>query len=694
MRAFNLKRIPLVFILCFLAASLAATADAAQIKQLSIKDNLVELEVEGAFTYTIYNPDPYRLVLEMPDVTAGPLEGRHASKAAGITELQISQNAHTARLEVLLESPAEAKPAFVGNKFLLSFQPPQSAEEQTEEIAAEEQAEAEEAPEPAQEEKEPAAELPQATSVTGIGFEQQNDATNLVIKGDGELKANVFSLPARIVVDIPAVKLKSGMPKKMVPPVKAIRSGAYPDKLRLVVDLKGDVPYEVISKADTLTLSLPAGVVAAQPQKEAAEPPAVALQKEKAPEAPEAPAAPPKSQKISLDFQKADIVPIFMLLGEVSGYNVVVHPTVSGNITLKLKDVPWEQALDIVLDTFSLGKMVEGNIMKIAPLSQFATWRQEKERLKEAEERTEDLTQDVIKLNYATAADIATAVSDAKLLSPRGNITKDTRMNTLIVKDIPSSIGKIKDLVKIMDGSKQQVMIEAQIVTVSNKYTQNLGIRWGGSVNIDQVNAEVFDFSINTPVVSAGPTAGEADSPVSAAALSVGTANAVSLKLSLEALETVGKSKSIANPRVLTMDNEQATIESGKSIPVQTTTAEGTTTQYVSANLNLKVKPRITPDGYVQLEVTAANDELGGATAQGSVIDRKNVQTKAIVKDGETLVLGGVFQNQEDTTDIGIPLLSRIPIFGWLFKTRTVTGPNPSELLILITPKIIKENQT
>ncbi len=677
-----------IFIFILITALFAAgsVAQAAELKGLNIKSDSIEFQIDGNFTYTIYSPDPYKVDLDLPGVTPGKFAGRTEPSVKGLSEMNISGQNGSTHIELLLETPSLVKPRYEGNLFVLAISPedgnagivnaPAEAKPATAPAAA--KAKPDDAPAP----------LANATEVTDIGFEQTRNAVNLVIKGNGKLRPNVFSLPDRIVVDLPKVSLKAAMPKEVVSPVKGIRSGIYPDKVRLVIDVKKDTPYEMYSRDSSIAISM---TLAARPAEKKAAPAPTAGTAKAGARKPQSAGGPPYTdQRISLDFQNADIVPIFMLLGEVSGYNMVVSPSVAGTITLKLKNVPWEQALNLLLETFNLGKKVEGNIMRIAPLSQFDQWKKEEERLKQTEERTEPLVQEVIKLNYAKAADITTAINSGKLLSARGNITTDPRMNTMIVQDTASSIQKIKDLVKIMDVAKPQVMIEAQIVEVSSTYAQSLGINWAATQNINQANGSKLDFSVNTPVLQAGTGQAGSTSPGGVAAITLGKANALQLQLSLNALESISKARKISDPRVLTLDGESASIQQGTSIPVQTTTASGTSTQFVNANLNLSVTPMITPGGYVQMKVTAANDSLGALTPQGYSIERKNVDTQAIVKDGETLVLGGIYVTQENTAEQGIPILSKIPGLGWLFKTRTVSGPNPSELLILITPKIIK----
>ncbi|MDA8388323.1 MAG: type IV pilus secretin PilQ [Nitrospiraceae bacterium] len=587
----------LLLLVFFLAAGLAAVKPAfaknPTIKNLEVKDGLVQIEIDGAFTYTVYNPDPFNVTIDLPGVSAGAFAGRIGSpKAKGITSVNVIDGHEGAKVKVLLDSPASVKPS---------------------------------------------------------------------------VKAGIF----RLAIESAAPEAQ---PAQASAPAPSAKSAPAPDA----------------------TVSQPSG----GPVPGLTNGPAAAVQPGGA-----GPVPHPR-QRISLDFENAQIVPIFMLLGQVGGYNVVVHPSVRGTITLKLKDVPWEQALDILLNTFGLGKRISGNVMTIAPLSQFVKWDREKQQLQEATQTSQELSQAVIKLNYAAASDAAGYISSAKLLSPRGNITTDNRMNMLIIKDIPSQIAKIGKLISIIDVPKPQVMIEAQIVEVSSDYTQNLGIRWGGTASFADAgtaNPQKFDFSVNSPVLNAGPTipggtnfgassSTSSSTPAGVGLFTLGTANSISLNLSLEALEEIDKSKTIANPKVLTLDNESATIMSGQSIPVQTTTAAGTTTQFVNANLNLTVTPRITPDGYVLLKVNAANDTLGTLTPQGYAIDKKNVTTQALVKNGETLVLGGIFKSTKNTSESGIPILSKIPILGWLFKTRQISGPNRDELLILITPRIVKSS--
>ncbi len=731
MRAAKLKNTTVLFFIAALLLVLgpfpsvnSCRAESATIKKIEVKNNLLRIGIDGPFTYTMYNTDPYKIIVEFPGVSAGDYTGQMNPKVKGITSVRVAGGSKGAQIHILLDSPASVKPRLEAGVFELAIQSSGAQPSQKSAAASKEAAGANHQAGPSaaisnaastgakavlnEDKQAKAIQKPvaatdvKATDITSMKFERKSGSVDLVIKGNGTLKPHIFSLRNRIVIDFYGIMKTPPKPAEVLLPVRAIRSGSYPGKLRLVIDIRKNTQYQAMAVGNTLTIVMP---VRGKKVPEITTVTSVPATQEKASGTGKISSSsgptPNPGQKISLDFENAQIVPIFMLLGQVGGYNVVVSPNVQGTITLKLKDVPWEQALDILMNTFSLGKKMEGNVMTIAPLSQFAAWSRAEEQLKKATQSAESTVQEVIKLNYASAADVTGDISSAKLLSPRGNITTDTRTNTLIIKDIPSQIDKIKNLIRIIDIAKPQVMIEAQIVEVDSSYTQTLGVRWGGTQNIGNVSGQTvpfgqpgfqqsFNFSANTPVATAGATAGTATSPIGAANFTLGTANAMSLQLSLEALETVNHARSLANPRVLTIDNESASIQQGTSIPVQTTTAAGTTTQFVNANLNLTVTPRITPNGFVQLKVTAANDSLGQLTPQGYAINRKNVDTQALVKNGDTLVIGGIYTTNENTSVSGVPFLDKIPLLGNLFKTRTVNGPNPSELLILITPRIVK----
>jgi type IV pilus assembly protein PilQ len=671
------RAISIILLFTSLALTGCATSQARQeaagpvITAVNITDNAVELTIKGEYaptSYTVYKPaDPYVVVVDLPGMGTEGIGEKMVSDKAGITEVRVvktSEPALSTRVEILMSSPSEVEPEYTAGSLLLRVKEEAPAEGP--------------GPMMKQAETEAAEELPPATEIQEVGFDYMKGSVRLIIKGNGSMKPEVFNIDGKVILDLPGVAMKAAMPEAVLAPVKAVRQGVHDGAVRLVVDLKEQVEYTVTAEADRVVVSFPAeGVPVIEKAETAGEAPAGGMGKGKK----------YTGKLISLDFQDADIVPIFRFIGDVAGYNVVVHPSVSGRITLKLLNVPWDQALEIILQTFKLAKAVEGNIMTIAPTEVFAQWKEEEVKMKAAEVKAADLRQEIIRINYADANDVQSAIKGAKVVSPRGNITIDKRMNTLIVNDTEENIGQIEDLVAIMDVPKPQVMIEAKIVEVDNTYTRTLGIRWGGSGNdtVGRTDDVAGNVSVNTPVTRFGP-----DENGAGVELLLGSiTDSVQVDLSLEALETIGKSRKLANPRVLTIDGETANIQQGSSIPVQTTTAEGTQTEFVNANLNLQVTPRIAPDGFIQLKVVAANDSPGDVTPGGIAINRKNVSTQAIVKDGETLVIGGIYTDQDSKTESGVPMLHRIPLLGWLFKTRTDLKPQ-NELLILITPRIVK----
>lgn len=740
-----MKRKLVIFNICFLSAFLifvtgcATTkgkkageeSQVAVITGVEISDNKINITGDRPFTYTIYkSSDPYKVIVELPDVSLGSFTGKIKSDMAGITEINPYQtdNPMSARMEILLSSPADVESEYVNNSLSINIKG--EPEVKIAEIALERQNTKEDIPEIKIQEEKPEVsdvpsaieqkvmasaaetkkeetitpkprlkslpkEFPPATEIVKVSVDKEPGVVKVVIKGNGSLNPNVFRLDNRAILDIPKVELKASMPSAVPDPIKNIRSGKHKDKTRLVLDLKEGTNFDVAAIEDSVIVSFRV------PEEE--KPLAKKTEKTKEPETKVAVVPPPDKQvtgkyagqRISLDFQNADIVPIFRLLADISGYNFVIDPAVRGNITMKLMNVPWDQALDIILQTFSLGKSIDGNIIWIAPVATFAKMAKEKTEAKDVEEKAEDLMQEIIRINYATASEINTAITQGKLLSTRGSISTDTRMNTLIIKDTQKSIEKIKDLVKIMDVAKPQVMIEARIVSVSSDYSESLGIRWGGTfegAGTQNLGDEVRGgFSVNTPVALAGPTTTNRGGVLG---MTIGSASNVQVRLSLSALETIGKAKTLSNPKILTLDNESATIQQGQSFFVPTISDEGTKAEEKTATLSLTVKPKITPEGYVQLDVTASDDSLrGGVGGIAAVIDKKSLTTKALVKNGETLVLGGIYTTSMTETEEGVPLLSKIPILGWLFKTRTLTGPNVRELLIFITPTIVEQQR-
>jgi type IV pilus assembly protein PilQ len=727
-----------------------STADSpAVVTDITVQGDTLAISCSRNFTYTIYSSnDPYKMTINIPDMQLGNFRNKMDFDNAKITEIipqQVESPHPSVKLELTLQTPSSAVPQYKNNTLTLlmrSDPPVAPGETKTEksdvhELPADTAAQSpdasvekdDSATQDAEDGKNAAADNPQqatsaeaqmgeaapmqqATEITGISLERADGAVEVVISGNGSMTPNVFPLDQRIVVDIPSVLLKASVPESVIQPLKGIRAGKHNDKVRLVLDLGEKTHYDVSSKGSSVVIALQSEgspqappAASASPQAASAQPGVEGTSSREAAVTGAEPATKAitsvpeddmtagkyTGKKISLDFQDAEIGPIFRLLADVNGYNLVLDPSVRGKITIKLMNVPWDQALDIILNTFNLSKSVEGNILWIAPTGVFSKILDDKAKEKEAAEKAEPLTQEIIRVNYATAGDVSGAITQGKLLSPRGSITIDARMNTLIIKDTAQSIAKVKDLVKIMDVSKPQVMIEAKLVQVSTDYTETLGVQWGGlfSTKLNDTHSLGGDFSVNTPTISAGPTT---TNPGGAINMTIGHANSVNVNLSLSALETISKAKTLSNPKILTMDNEAATIQQGTTFFIPTVSQAGTQTQSQTATLSLTVTPKITPDGYVQLKVVTTNNTLQPGTAgANAVVDTQSLTTQALVKNGETLVLGGIYKRDESVADSQVPLLGRIPGLGWLFRERSTLGPKVTELMIFITPTILSQ---
>lgn len=693
----------------------------AVITDITIEDANVAIKSNKAFIYTVYTgSDPYKVTIEIPGMTLGKFSDKIVSDKSGITEIipqQINKPNAVAMIDIMLQSPSEVTPSYNDNTLALSIkkeepvaeQPAVSAEfkevESNEAEPKDIQSQSQAAPLLAVNEKLPhvikAAEeniqpASKATEVSGVEIKKTADAVKVLITGNGTMIPNVFPVNERIVIDIPEVSLNTTLPDSGIAPLKGIRAGKHKGKLRLVLDLKQKTNFDVHAIGNSIEISLLATETLVSQAHDNSEKTVPAVTASDVPTKPVQPAQEPEKliegeysgKKISLDFQDADIRPIFRLLADVGGYNLVLDPSVKGNITIKLLNVPWDQAIDIILNTFSLSKSIEGNILWIAPTNVLSRMAEDKLKAKDIGEKSEELIQEIIRVNYASASDISSAVTSGKLLTPRGNIAIDSRMNTLILKDTQKSIDKIKELVSIMDVPKPQVMIEAKIVEVSTNYSEALGIKWGGSFNVPSYpNTLGGNFSVNTPTIPAGPST---FNPGGALNFTVGNASNIMVNMSLSALESIGKSKTLSNPRILTMDKEAANIQQGRSFFVQTVSTQGSTqTEEKKATLSLDVTPQITPDGYIQLKVVASDDSIESGSGNNTIVNTKKLSTNALIKSGETLVLGGIYTTGTSEIEDGVPLLSKMPGLGWLFKTKTVTGPNTKEMLIFLTPTIV-----
>jgi len=392
-----------------------------------------------------------------------------------------------------------------------------------------------------------------------------------------------------------------------------------------------------------------------------------------------------KGRRVTLEFSDADVRKIFQLIAEVSNLNFLIADDVTGTISIKLVNVPWDQALDVILDAKGLGMQREGNIVQIKPKAKIQSQADEDLAAKKAAERGMELRTAVFEVNYASTADVASQF--AALKSDRGTITKDDRTSRVIVKDIQTAIDEMRVLLKTLDAPEKQVMIEARIVEATSTFTRDLGVQWGlsykdGSASVAGINTIDSTFG---GVVSGGPGTTGAGGIGMGMSFGKLTSN-IQLDMRLSAAATIGQVKIISTPKVVTLNNKAAKISQGQSIPYQTTSAEGTKTEFVEAALTLEVTPHITADGAVSMKIKASNNSPG--TGSPPPINKKEATTELVVANGETTVIGGIYVDNDTESDTGIPFLADIPLLGWMFKSNS-KGKTKTELLIFITPKLV-----
>ncbi len=693
--------------------------DATVITGIEIQDNSVTVTANKPFIYTIYKPgDPYKVVIDMPDVSIGNYNKRIVSSKAGITEIlpsQIESPSLIARLEILLQAPVSVEQEYKNNVLTVMFKEniPEQKNSPLVQISMDEETKPELTfPEKKKLISESESLLPKATEISNISFETVPNAVRVLIKGNGSLTPNVFPLEGRIVIDIPDVEMKATIPTSVVAPVRGIRYGKHDDKVRIVLDLQREAMFNVEAIGDSLTISFNREKLPISALKETFEE-EIEL-KEEAPETVKeegitfnnrCQAYLEGRERINFDFQDQDIVPIFRLFADISGCNLFIHPEVKGRATMKFRDVPWNQALDTILKTFSLGKSIEGNIIRIAPHTVFAKESEEKAQAEEAVIKAESLETKMFPISYAEVSAVESAIKNAKILSPRGSINVDKRTSTMIVKDIPSVFPEVESLLAALDRPTPQVLIEARIVEVNTASTRDLGIQWGLNIHTTDTLMSVGGLS-GVPTLSSGPFTGgnyivdfpsKSAGPLSGSGITFGILNpakTLGLDLQLSALETAGKGKVISNPKILTVDNGKAKILQGKSIPVRKLTTEGTiSTEFKDVTLELTVTPHITPDKSIGMSVEIKKEELDPTVPSVEGVpgtDKKEANTNVIIKNGETVVIGGMYKITENESRSGVPGLMKIPILGWLFKSE-LKETTTNELLIFITPRIVEK---
>lgn len=427
-------------------------------------------------------------------------------------------------------------------------------------------------------------------------------------------------------------------------------------------------------------------------------------------------------EKLSLNFQNIEVRAVLQLLADFNGMNLVTSDTVQGNLTLRLKNVPWDQALDIILKTKGLDKRINGNVMLVAPAAEIAAReKQELEARKQLGE-LERLRSEIIEINFAKASEIANILTSSQgegsgdgvagFLSERGSVVVDERTNSLLLRDTADQLVEIRRLVEKLDIPIRQVLIESRIVVASNDFSKELGVRFGASGrsrtlgagtsgNLEQLNVDPADSNLIEPT-QGGQLGGDGlnvNLPVNNPAGSVALALAklpmgMILELELSAMQEEGRGEVISSPRVITSNQKQATIEQGTEIPYQEASSSGATSvSFKEALLKLDVTPQITPDDRIVMDLEVSRDGIGEIFLGVPSIDTQRVATQVLVDNGETVVLGGIYEQEKQNQSSRVPFFGDLPYVGVFFRN-SLNIDEQSELLVFVTPKIVKEGMT
>ena len=562
--------------------------------------------------------------------------------------------------------------------------------------------------------------------VSNIGFQRGKDGEGLVVIDllGGNTPVDVQQQGSKIVVRTMGNKIPAHLARRLntndfATPVASV--DAYNDKGNGVITIQsaGSYEYMAYQAENKLTISLK------RPE-------------DKSP-------AKAKSQiytgnKISLDFQDIEVRRVLQLLADFTGINMVAADTVQGNITLRLKDVPWDQALDIVLKTKNLDKRRNGNVIWIAPVSELIKAEEEEAKAIAQSVKLAPLQTEYIRLSYAKAADIEKLITQGKnssnnnnssgmanndtlvdgLLSSRGTVSTDPRTNTVIINDTSQKIDQIRKMVDLLDVSVKQVMIEARIVSASTDFSKEMGVKWGvlsqgvtnnrnllvgGSdttlwnLREPEKDSELggYKYTIERPD-NLNVDLGAVTPGASRIAFGLISLSDFMLDLELSAVQADGYGEVISTPKVMTADKQTAKIESGSQVPFSSSTGTGANAtpkiEFKDVVLSLDVTPSITPDGKVQMNLDIKKDSIAGVTPQGQFYFNKNmVNTNVLVNNGETVVLGGIFEQENLNKQTKVPFLGDIPYLGKLFRRDSKTE-NKRELLIFVTPRIVNDTLT
>ena len=693
----------------FGAAQPAWSQTAARLEKIDVvglaKDQ-VELRLQMSdrapqpVEFTVDNPA--RIVLDLPDTAVALASRRIDVKRGALDTVTVAEAGGRTRVQLNLDNPVFYETRIQGNVIFVTVG---SAR-----VGASVAASKSEGRSVAETGRSGAAAAREPRTVKNVDFRRGSDGSGRIIieLSDARIPADLRQEGNKVLVTFAKTALADSQMKRLdvldfATPVSAIDVVRAPDGARLVIAATGEWEQLAYQSDNVYTIEIKPTVKTAEIQDK----------KEYV------------GERLNLNFQDIETRAVLQLLADTAGMNMVINESVRGNVTLRLQDVPWDQALDVVLRTKGLDMRRDGNVVIVAPTQELAA--RDKERLA-ARKEINDISPVRIEyrqVNYAKAADLAALIKSGKggsLLSDRGNVSIDERTNTLLLQDTVERLTDIRRLVSTLDIPVRQVQIEARIAIVNDNFSRELGVRWGYS-NVNTLgnnyiytttgSAPGVESTIGSVITALNSTAVPPPpvnlqlganaymvnlpvaSPAGRVAMAVLGSNWVA-DLELSAAESEGRGEIISSPRVITANQKEATIEQGVEIPYQQSASSGATTvSFKKAVLSLKVTPQITPDNRVILDLTVNKDSIGQNVPVGGggfvpSIDTRQIITQVLVNDGQTVVLGGILETEKIDSTSKVPVLGDVPLLGYLFRNTRNTNQK-KELLIFVTPKVIRE---
>ncbi|QNW98416.1 type IV pilus secretin PilQ family protein [Acinetobacter seifertii] len=647
--------------------------------------------------YQLENPS--RLILDFDKAQQSLKQSKIAVATNEASSVDVTSDDVRSRLTVNLKDAGAFTTRVEGNTFILKINSAQTANKPIPVAAA------------------------QPQGVSNIGFQRGSQGEGLVVVDllGSNTPVDVQQQGSKVVIRTLGTKIPTHLARRLnvndfATPVSSI--DAYNDKDAGVITIQSSGSYEYMAyqAENKLTISLK------RPQDKSTS------ASYKVPSY--------SGNKLSLDFQDIEVRRVLQLLADFTGINMVAADSVQGNITLRLKDVPWDQALDIILKTKNLDKRRNGNVIWIAPVAELIKAEDEQAKALAQTIKLAPIQTDYIRLSYAKAIDVLKIIEDSRdgkgaaanhtansdslalesLLSSRGSAVADTRTNTLIVNDTAQNIDKVRKMIELLDVQVKQVMVEARIVRASTSFTKELGVKWGilsqgitNNKNLLVGGSETTLWNLRDP--KKDETTGGykytierpdnlnvdlgVSNPAGSIAFGLISMSDFMLDLELSALQADGYGEVISTPKVMTADKQTAKVATGQQVPYQTTTNSGAgstaTTSFKDALLSLDVTPSITPDGKIQMKLDISKDSVAGAAPNGELIlNKNNINTNVLVDNGETVILGGVFEQTTTNTQTKVPFFGDIPLVGRLFR-KDVKSDDKQELLIFVTPRIVND---